>query len=525
MTRESEGDMNSGLAKFDTTFGANPFVDPQNLTWFEQPVSILTTATPITGLKTRLESNNQFVYGAEASATSIISLYKFQVNNYSSNTADYDVASVIGGFSFDSFKYGQGIEFYGSTEKMFFGGDSAITKINFTGSGETVIGSGASIKGSTHPVAGFLGKIYFGNGGNIGEVDSTETVTTYNKLSPGFPSGTYVRDLDVTPDGNYLQITVARDSGPSLDGQALSVNYIASQDSYKFYWNGTDTGYTSYETYNGFTLTANQVFLDKNFTVGNDLGGGAIYENANKILSLPNVSNPNNGAVFSLNNLLGVAAPRYNTSTTTYQGELYLYGQYDNEVPPGLYRPLRFNSSSARDVAFVPSALVVSNLYHVPSIYGYANNVASTAKLYFTTTENKISGSPSAVYKTYKFSLLPIGTGTAIGGVYETQQETSLKLFRAVVSRKFKPTQVRFYTSALVANNSFQIDIIGSNGSPMSGGTQTFTVGTNVTAGQDYVWYTPQTSPTYSMGLRITNLGTVNWTGVKAEIEYEEAGV
>ena len=93
-----------------------------------------------------------------------------------------------------------------------------------------------------------------------------------------------------------------------------------------------------------------------------------------------------------------------------------------------------------------------------------------------------------------------------------------------IFSKKVKPTELRFYTEPLVVNNSFKLDLIGSNGSPMPNGSQTFTVGTNVTAGQDYIWWNPQVAPTHNIGIRITNLGSINWTGIKMELDLEEAG-
>ena len=68
---------------------------------------------------------------------------------------------------------------------------------------------------SPRPMVNFLGKIYFGNGANIGEIDSGETITTATKLSPALPSGLVINDLDITPNGNYLQITASRTN--SLD--------------------------------------------------------------------------------------------------------------------------------------------------------------------------------------------------------------------------------------------------------------------------------------------------------------------
>ena len=80
------------------------------------------------------------------------------------------------------------------------------------------------------------------------------------------------------------------------------------------------------------------------------------------------------------------------------------------------------------------------------------------------------------------------------------------------------------YTEPLVTNNSFKIDLIGTDGNPISGTSQTFTVGSTAVAGVEYVQYNPTMKPTHALGLRITNLGTANWVGLKCEIDVEEAG-
>ena len=86
LTRIVNGDINSGFAKFNTTYGSNPLATPKQLTWFEQPTSILTTTEPITGLKPRMESGTQYVYASEADiVSSVASLYKIQVNNTSTD--------------------------------------------------------------------------------------------------------------------------------------------------------------------------------------------------------------------------------------------------------------------------------------------------------------------------------------------------------------------------------------------------------------------------------------------------------
>ena len=85
-------------------------------------------------------------------------------------------------------------------------------------------------------------------------------------------------------------------------------------------------------------------------------------------------------------------------------------------------------------------------------------------------------------------------------------------------------SEIRVYGEPWVANNSFLIDILGSSGNPIPGASKTFTAGTNLTIGDDFAWYTPAAAPTYAVGLRITNIGTVNHTITKIEIDVDDAG-
>ena len=118
-----------------------------------------------------------------------------------------------------------------------------------------------------------------------------------------------------------------------------------------------------------------------------------------------------------------------------------------------------------------------------------------------------------AFYKWYPF---PIGFGEPQEGVYETQSQ--------IFSKKFTVKEVRVYAEPWVANNSFQVDLIGSAGTPMTNGSATFTVGTNLTAGTDIAEYNPKIAPSYVFGVRLTNLGTVNHTINKVEIDVVQAG-
>lgn len=529
LTRDDSGDMNSGLVKYPTSFGYDPLSSPGNLTWLEQPVQIDSGASVITDLimaaKTRLESGITYAYAVGHTGR----LYKIQVNNPATFAPDYDTPVLLTTLTINSptFKYGSSIQFYGATEKIFVGHDKGVTKVNYDGTGEAFVGVLGSYTASVpRPSANFLGKLEFGNGTNLVEIDSTETVTSYSKLSPAFPSGTFVRDLDVTPDGNYLQIVVSHLNSPDLTSVIQDTTSLSSADSYKFLWNGTDTGYTSYESFSGYSLTSNTTFGPFSYTLGYDLGGAGIYTGGQKVESLPAVYSPNFGAMFSNGNMLGFMAPEYNQGNLVGIGaaklgaSIFLFGQYDEQFRKGLYRFLRINNTFATDEPVqIPVCLTVSNLFYGSSHSQYSNNVVGTAKLYYSVLG--IDSNGNATYKFYRFCTSPTGSGSAIvNAVYETQNETSFKLFRSIISKKFKVSQVRLYTKPFVGGESFQIALIGADGQVMSGGSKIF----SPSAGDDLVRFDPQTGPTYSVGVRITNDATTNWTGVKLELEYEEFG-
>ena len=133
-----------------------------------------------------------------------------------------------------------------------------------------------------------------------------------------------------------------------------------------------------------------------------------------------------------------------------------------------------------------------------------------SAKIYFSTLET--DSGPTTKYKFYKFTTVPTGLGNAIAGVYETQTE--------LFSEKISIKEIRFYTEPLVANNQWDVDLIGSDGNSIANSNKTFTVGGNVAAGDDLIRYSPDIQPTYALGLRITNAGTKNWVLKKVEIDY-----
>lgn len=516
LTRYNDGDINSGYAKYTKTFGNDAFSNPGNLTWFEAPTQIDSDSTVITDLimasKARLESGITYVYAIGHTGR----LYKIQVNDPTTYNPNYDNPVLLTTLTSNSptFKYGASIQFYGTTERIYIGHDVGVTRVDFNGANETFIGLAGSYTANVpRPSVNFQGTTYWGNGTNLVAIDSTATVTTYAKLSPSFPVGTVVRDIDISPDGNYLQIVVSRVSPTDLTSATQDTSSLSSSDSYLIYWNGTDVGYTSYNPFNSYSLNTNISFGPYSYTIGYDLQGAAIYSGGNKIISIPNSISPNFNGVFSVGNLMGFTAPEVDSNFL--KGSLEIYGSYDREIPEGLFRLFRISAGSPEtDIIQMPTCIITSNLFYGSSSAGYSGNQVGSAKLYFSTLETSIT--PTTAYKFYKFTTVPTGLGTAIGGVYETQNQ--------LFSKKQKVNEIRFYAEPLITNNSFTMELIGSDGGVISGSSKTFTVGTNVTSGQDYVWYTPQTAPTYAIGLRITNLGSANWVGTKCEIDYSPAG-
>ena len=212
--------------------------------------------------------------------------------------------------------------------------------------------------------------------------------------------------------------------------------------------------------------------------------------------------------------MLGFASPEQDNSLL--KGTLMLYGQYDSEIPAGLFRFFRQSAGSPEtNIIQMPYCGIVSNLFYGSSAAGYTGNVVGSAKVYFSTLETSAS---TTDYKLYKFTTVPTGLGTSMAGIYESQTQ--------LFSKKVKVGQVRIYLEPLVTNNSFTFELIGSNGGVLAGSSQTFTAGTAPNAiGNDMCSYSPQCAPTFSLGIRISNTGSTNWVCQKVEIDYTNAGI
>lgn len=520
MTSYQDGDINSGFSYVVNTFGNNPFVKPGNLTWCNDSTQIDSAGSVITDLimagKERVESGILYVYAIGHTGR----LYKIQVNDPTTFNSDYDNPVLLTTLSIESptFTRGGFIDFFGSTERIYIGHDKGVTRVDFNGANETFVGSvGSWTQNVPRPFEQFVGKLYIGNGANIAEIDSTATVTTYTKLSPGFPTNTQVRDMDVAPNGTYLNVVVTRLPQADLTSTTQNTTNTANSESYIFMWNGTDTGYTSYQTFPSYSLTANTMFQDYQYTFGYDQIGAAVYNPLNKLLTLQEVQSPLPNAISSSGNLLTFMSPLHFGGFM--ESDLFAYGSLDFEVGPGYWDLFgQLATGAETDIVQTPFFMPVSNFGLGLSYNGYPDNIYGTSKFYFSTLET--SSAPTTKYKLYKW-ILNTSTSVSMGtplvdAYYQTQNQ--------MFSKKVTIKEVRVYGEPWVADNSFQIDLIGSSGSAIAGSSKTFTAGSNLTVGEDFAWYTPDCEPTYNLGVGITNKGSANHTIMKVEIDYNIGG-
>ena len=516
------GDINSGLGNGFQNFGQEPFNKPNNLTWAENPVQIDPTGSVITDLivcgKERNESGINYAYCVGHTGR----VYKIQVNNPSSYNSDYDNPVLLTTLTINSptFTRGGYIDFYGSTQKIYIGHDMGVTSIAFDGSGESFIGVlGSWVQNVPRKLKQFLGKLYIANGKNIAEFDSTLTVTTYTKLSPGFPDNTQVRDIDMTPDGNYMQLVVTELALGDITSPDTSNS--SPSNSYVFKWNGTDNGYTSFVTYPNTSLTANALFGNYQYVFGYDLRGGGIYNPIERfITSTPDsawAEAPYPNSVIAYSNLITWIA------TFPFEGKLQLIYCYYGLVSsfeyqkPGFWCPLAIGATAPEtDIVHIPCQILVSNYGQGSSSNGYSNQIFSKPKIYFSTVET--SSAPTTKYRFYKWHPVTIDdTNVATGAVYQTQTQ--------LFSKKIAVSNVRVYGEPWITGNAFTIDLIGSDGNPIPNASKSFVAGTNMKIGEDFAWYGPNHKPTYALGLRVTNDSNINCTINKVEIDYNPAGV
>lgn len=533
LTRKLNGDLNSGFAKFVPSFGYDPFSKPDNLTWLEQPSSILSSTTDlILAAKQRFNGNVQKIYAVSSAGT----LYSIQPSNLpnASPNPNLDTSSVIGLVAAGSppFNYGASMDFFGVSEKIYIGSDAQINSINFDGSGDAVVGSSGNYHAATfRALRQFLGKLIFNNGNTIGAINAnTQTVTSsvigtglgslYSELNPPLGIETRTQDLDVSRDGNYLLITASNITDETVLTIGSDAQVASSTDGAIYKWNGTDATITSLNTVPSYSVTALQTYLNNETFFSNDTFGASLNDGTNKILTLPGNKSPLPNATLANGNFISWINPEITSDGTGVNASMYYFGSLDQENPPGLYRMVRYTPTLSNGFVYqTPLNILTNNKYTGLNNARTATTVFGYGKHYFSVWET--SAATQTQYRLFRFLITPTGTGTPQLGVYETQTQ--------LFSKRVTIEEIRVYTEPTAANNGFKVDCIDSDGSVITNGTfnYTYAAGTDPTllqGAQERVDFIPAMKDVYALGLRITNTGTTNMTIKKIEVDWSYSG-
>lgn len=532
LTRTRNGTMNSGFAKFDTSFGYNPFYKPGQLSWFKD------TSNLSAGITQGLVLAGTSRVEAGVLATYLITSTGHLYRTIAAGSASSDIHTLTAGSP--TFTYGADIIFFG-VNVLYISHDLGVTKITLDASGNYVSEGQVGTWDATHftPIISRRSLSQFGQylyvtnsdasvtyANNIAQIIVGGAVGSYAILSPSLPSGMYIRDLDVSTDFVYLLMTVSiipseliapvNDAGNGGAGNSILVK-----------WNGTDAGVTTGLALPDFSATALQSFGNNQMMFMYDAFGSSLWDGNKKILTLRNNKSPMPGATCANGNFITWTSPDFvwnlDTQAGGIQGSLYYFGSLEGEKP-GLYRMFRQQSVIGGNIYTMPYNQIVSNRY-------ISVNTSSTPQIdsngvhLFSFIDYTGSGGATN-NRIYFFNVSPpddspSGWTGAIAGVYETQNE--------LFSKRISVVSIRVYCEPTVVNNSFNLDMIGSDGKKITNGSfsYTFASGTDLTllqGGLERINFNPNIKDLYSLGLRITNTGSFNMFINKIEVDYEISG-
>lgn len=543
LTRTLNGDLNSGLAKFATSYGYDFFSKPGNLTWLEQPSDITGNilGLPLAAKTRYISENNPSVY----LITSTGKIYHMWVSNINSGGTNPIVNSVVGIGSVlagsATYTYGASMDFFGvpstiavssvvSQEKIFIGSDNQVNSIQFdsglTGfNGDAVVGSVNNYTPNKyHPLKKFTGLLLVGDGQAVDSIDNTNTVRS--SVFGSLPTESRVRDIDISPDGNYALISSTTNDYEPVSTVQEQITGAITSDGTVFFWNGADLNPTALNTIPGSQVTALQTYLQNSIFFITDSMGSALSDGTNKILSLPNNKAPFPNATGTNGNFLFWSAVELDTSQNKLTSSMYYYGSIDASTPPGLYRLLRQFSTLSNlsgNVLQTPLNLLTSTSYS--NLNASLSSVMSVGygQHYYSTLE---TNGTQSVLSLKSFCFPPSKLQPPQFGIYETQTQ--------LFSKKIAVKQVRVYTEPTAVNNAFNLYLIGGDGNPLSvqnpgvGFLQyQFAAGTDITKLQgslERIDFNPSVKDTYALGIQIQQEGSTNMTIKKIEVDYVESG-
>jgi len=531
------GDMDSGFAKFTMSYGYNAFNKPMNLTWLENPsdVTVGSATDLVLDGKVRFigENGNSFAYLIGSKGT----LYKVQINSASNNS----VNSVVGRYSVlagaPTYNKGGSMEFFGSNEKIYIGSDSQVNSINFDGSADVVVGNAANYASNVfRPMTEFVGTLVFGNGNTVGQIGATGTVISsvvgvsstignvYSSLIPPLPPSMLVKDIDNSPDNNYILMAASEVDYENISsgGTPNMLNTVPAQ-SKVFYWNGTDPGATAATTLATNLLTALQSYLQQNHLFASDSFGAGLFQESKKILTLNLNKSPFPNATGVNGQFLFWSVPERVTlgSNQRLTHAMYYFGSLDQENPPGLFRVLReFPPLFLGNTVETPFNQLVGVQYS-DSNASQSSVVTAGVGTHYYSFRGVASGNQTSVLGLRYLNIPGTGLNTPQLGVYETQNQ--------LFSKRISVAQIRVYTEPTIAGNGFQLDIIGGDGAIVENGTFTYSFGSVVdpntnSSVMERINFNPNIQTLFSLGIRITNTGSTNMTIKKIEIDYDESG-
>lgn len=535
LTRTKNGKMDSGYAKFSSSFGYDPFTKPGQLTWLESAVDI--TGGIVTDLilcaKPRVEGGVTFIYAVGHTGR----LYKIQPNSNGNPNLDSVTLLTTIAAGTPTFNYGASIEFYigqDATQKIWVSHDKGLNYMNFDGTAENNLSTNANVTQNVfHPIIVFQGNLYYGNKNNLGKINSTGlnvapvVSSHYEILLTSLPTETYITDLDVAPDGDYMFITSSQTPNENIMTVASDIQAAAASTGVVYKWNGqldqttgTQGLITAFTNIPSNQVTAMQTFLNTNSFFANDIFGASLNDGSSKVLTLSNNKSPFTNATLANANFLSWINPELDG--TGIKGSMYYYGHLDEVSPKGLWRVLRYTSSLSGGFIYqTPFNLLVNDKYTTVNTGITAVNTVGYGKHYFSAYDINASHSASDVFAFRRFLMTPSGTGTPQLGVFETQNQ--------LFSKRISVGEIRVYTEPTVTGNGFQLDIIGSDGNVVTNGsfTYNFAAGTDITVLQgalERINFSPSTKDLYAIGIRITNTGTTNMVINKIELDWSYSG-
>lgn len=546
LTRILNGDLNSGFAKFESSFGYDPFTKPMNLTWLEQPQSIAGVTTTIVAGINQMRPVNTLNPTSTTFVVGPYTIWKLAVGDATTDSIT-GIQSALG--TGDAYDWGASMALFGQKGDLLIANEGVIYRagsvvglnnINLTGA-NSILTVSDYMATEVHPMRNFAGKLIFGNGPSVGAIDATYTVLSsvftvnelftnggtpqYSELNPPPPANQFIWDLDSSQDNNYLLMNASTVYPERILFFPVDRTYVAPGEGQIYGWNGVDETISTATTIPSGTTTSSETFLQQKVFFMNDEYGSAVSDGVTKLVSLPNNKSPLPNATAPNGGFVTWMCPEVVEDNTKRVASLYYYGSLDSENPIGLYRLTRFESPLDNGFVYqVPYHDVVANGYK--TVNNSASSIVSTSvgKHYFSlfsVSPDVKNASTLGAGGLFRFNVTSTSGQQIQEGVYETQTQ--------MFPKRIHLEQIRVYTESTVAGNGFQLDIIGVDGDPIDNGTFTysFAAGSDITRLQgslQRINFNPNADAGYGFGIRITNTGTTNMTIKKIECDWSPEG-